>query len=110
MATDLLPVDADSDDSHVVVPVPSALPSEVVTLIKPLASLKFTVTLFALAIFLIFAGTLAQARHDIWWVLHNYFRALLTWIEFKTFFPPAWFSEFPALLNLPGSFPFPGGF
>ena len=80
------------------------------TLLKPLASLKLTVTLFSLAIFLIFAGTLAQARHDIWWVLHNYFRTPLAWIELKTFFPPAWFSQYPALLDLPGSIPFPGGF
>ena len=78
--------------------------------LKPLASLKLTVTLFSLAIFLILAGTLAQARHDIWWVLHNYFRTPLAWIELKTFFPPAWFSQYPALLDLPGSIPFPGGF
>src|SRR5262245_53185845 len=78
--------------------------------LKPLASLKLTVALFALAIFLIFAGTLAQTRHDIVWVLHNYFRTLVATIDLNTFFPPAWFSEYPSLLNLPGSFPFPGGF
>ena len=76
----------------------------------PLASLKLTVALFCLAIFLILAGTLAQASHDIWWVLYNYFRTPLAWIELKNFFPPAWFSQYPTLLDLPGSFPFPGGF
>src|SRR5215813_578802 len=110
MATDLLPAALDNSHDDGIVRPRSQSGSALVAVLKPLASLKLTVTLFALAIFLIFAGTLAQARHDIWWVLHNYFRALLTWIEFKTFFPPAWFSEFPALLNLPGSFPFPGGF
>ncbi|HEY2826863.1 MAG TPA: hypothetical protein VGJ04_04625, partial [Pirellulales bacterium] len=89
--------------------VPSGL-ATIQSILKPLASLKLTVTLFSLAIVLILAGTLAQARHDIWWVLHNYFRTPLAWIELKTFFPPAWFSQYPALLNLPGSIPFPGGF
>ena len=43
-------------------------------------------------------------------MLHNYFRTPLAWIELKNVFPPAWFSQYPALLNLPGSIPFPGGF
>ncbi len=78
--------------------------------LKPLASLKLTVILFSLAIFLILAGTLAQTRHDVSWVKDHYFLTFLAWIDLKTFFPPAWFSDYPALLDLPGSIPFSGGF
>src|SRR3954453_16434745 len=91
-------------------PVENALPEKLRAVLKPIASLKLTVALFALAIILVFTGTLAQARHDIWWVLHNYFRTPVAWIEFNVFFPPAWFSEYTSLMNLGGSFPFPGGF
>ena len=76
-------------------------------LVAPLASLKLTVALFGLAIFLVFAGTLAQASHDVWWVLHNYFRSPVAWIDFQVFFPPAWF---PSWQRIRGGFYFPGGF
>src|SRR5215813_14176764 len=110
MATDLLPAALDNSHDDGIVRPRSQSGSALVAVLKPLASLKLTVALFALAIFLIFAGTLAQTRHDIVWVLHNYFRTLVATIDLNTFFPPAWFSEYPSLLNLPGSFPFPGGF
>ncbi|WP_166830803.1 cytochrome c biogenesis protein [Thalassoroseus pseudoceratinae] len=38
------------------------------------ASLKLTVALFALAIFIVLAGTLAQTDHGIWTVVSKYFR------------------------------------
>ncbi|HEY2761670.1 MAG TPA: PDZ domain-containing protein, partial [Pirellulales bacterium] len=110
MATDLLPTALDDLQRSEIVRPHTTAGAAVVNVLKPLASLKLTVTLFALAIFLIFAGTLAQARHDIWWVLHNYFRSFFVWIEFQTFFPPAWYADSPWLVNMPGSFPFPGGF
>ena len=43
-------------------------------LLKPLASLKLTVALFAAAIFLVFAGTLAQKEVDVWDVIEYWFR------------------------------------
>ena len=46
----------------------------VVMVLKPLASLKITVVLFLMAIFIVFAGTLAQTEKDIWEVVHQYFR------------------------------------
>ena len=49
----------------------------------PLASLKVTVVLFALAIFIVFAGTMAQTQHDIWYVVHNYFRTAIAWIDLQ---------------------------
>lgn len=75
-------------------------------IIMALASLKFTVTLFAMTIFLVFAGTLAQVEKDIWQVIEEYFRTPITWIEFQLFFPP---SFFPSRPEIPGGFYFPGG-
>ena len=65
-----------------------------------LASLKLTVVLFALAIFLVFAGTLAQADKGLWHVMAQYFRTPIAWIE-----PYVFFSLVPRWLSIP----FPGG-
>ena len=62
--------------------------------LMPLASLKLTVVLFALAIFLVFAGTLAQKQLDIWEVIHGWFRVDLQklstesfpWLNFRELF------------------------
>src|SRR5687768_10445515 len=68
--------------------------------LKPLASLKLTVVLFAMSIFIVLAGTLAQVNHDIWEVIDLYFRvnpadiardgfpwfnfnALFAWVDFQ---------------------------
>ncbi|QEG35666.1 cytochrome c biogenesis protein [Bythopirellula goksoeyrii] len=70
-------------------------------IIAGFASLRLTVVLFALSIFLILAGTLAQIDHDIWFVVHRYFRTLVAWIDVQIFFPRSW--------DIAGVFPFPGG-
>jgi ABC-type transport system involved in cytochrome c biogenesis permease subunit len=110
MATDVLSSEVDEFGAPQRPQSQSELGSAIREVLRPLASLKLTVALFALAIFLVLTGTLAQARHDIGWVLNNYFRTPLAWIELNVFFPPAWFYDYPNLLNLKGSFPFPGGF
>jgi len=69
--------------------------------LKPFASLRLTVTLFALMIFLIFAGTLAQTEQGIWAVLDQYFRTLLAWIDIR----PLTFG----LIDSDFAFPYPGG-
>src|ERR1700681_3093287 len=56
--------------------------STVIKLLMPLASLRLTVVLFGMAIFLIFAGTLAQVDKDILDVLGEYFRTYFTWLKF----------------------------
>jgi ABC-type transport system involved in cytochrome c biogenesis permease subunit len=71
-------------------------------ILKPLASLKITVVSFALGIFLIFAGTLAQIDRDIWQVMGEYFRTTVAWIPLQIFVPRS--------IELHGGFPFPGGF
>ncbi|HEX3726307.1 MAG TPA: hypothetical protein VHV08_08690, partial [Pirellulales bacterium] len=79
----------------------------IVRLLLPLASLQLTVVLFALAIFLIFVGTLAQVDKDIWDVMSQYFRAWFAWIDLQVFFPKSFFAgEAP---KIPGGFWFPGG-
>jgi ABC-type transport system involved in cytochrome c biogenesis permease subunit len=77
------------------------------SLLMPLASLKFTVVLFVLSIFLVFAGTLAQVDKDVWEVVKDYFRTPIAWIPFQIFFPQS-FTGTP--WNVPGGFYFPGGF
>lgn len=70
-------------------------------LLAPLASLRLTVVLFVLAIFIVLAGTLAQIDAGIWSVVKQYFRSALVWIPLQIFFPRT--------MSVPGSFPFPGG-
>ena len=77
-------------------------------LMRPLASLKLTVTLLSLATFLVLAGTMAQVDQDIWEVVEKYFRCNLAWIDLQIFFPP---SFVPSKPNIPDwmVIPFPGG-
>lgn len=76
------------------------------SILKPLASLRLTVVLLAMAIFLVLAGTLAQVEKDVWKVVHEIFRSYIAWIDVQVFFPR---SFFPNLPRVPGTFPFPGG-
>ena len=71
------------------------------SILKPLSSLRLTVVLLAMSVFLVLAGTLAQIDQGIWTVVNEYFRCFLTWIDFQLFFPRSW--------KVPGGFPFPGG-
>ncbi len=80
--------------------------SVLVQSLAALASLRLTVLLFALSIFLVLAGTLAQVEKDIWQVVAEYFRTPVAWIDFQLFFPP---SFFPSRPKIPGGFYFPGG-
>lgn len=98
------------------------IPQGIRSALKPLASMKLTVVLFGLAVFLVFAGTLVQTRVGIWQVMDIYFRSWFAWVEFKIFFPPAWIPGLvskewqPFFMDFPGKgspiqgFYFPGGF
>jgi hypothetical protein len=70
-------------------------------MLSAVASLRVTVVLFVLAMFLVFAGTLAQIDLGIWTVVEKYFRSLYVWVPLRTFFPRRW--------DVPGGFPYPGG-
>lgn len=80
-------------------------------LFKPFSSLRLTVVLFTLSMFLVFCGTLAQMDNGLWHILSGYFRAWLAWIPFQVFvrFGQVFF-WFPRTWHLSGSFPFPGGY
>ncbi len=69
---------------------------------RALASLKLTVWLLALLMFLVFAGTWAQIDMGIWETLRTYFRSFIVWIPFAIFFPRHW--------DVLGGLPFPGGY
>ncbi len=75
------------------------------------SSMWVTMVLLVAAMFLVFTGTLAQAVRNppsTLQVANDYFRCWSVWIEFRAFFPPAYF---PCLPEIPKwiSFPFPGG-
>src|SRR5262249_8166816 len=76
----------------------------------PVASLRVTVVLFALSIFLVFAGTLAQVDAGVWTVVERYFRTAVAWIPFQAFVRLAQVFFFVSKdAHLAGSFPYPGG-
>ena len=68
---------------------------QLVDALGPLASLRLTVVLFAMAIFIVLAGTLGQIEMDMWAVMSRYFYRWATWIPVRIFFPPAWFPKMP---------------
>ena len=72
-------------------------------LVRILRSPRLTIVLMALAMVLVFAGTLAQTEQGIWSVVHRYFRCIVAWIDLPLFFPRGW--PVPPL-----KVPFPGGF
>lgn len=73
---------------------------------RGLASLKFTVILFAFSLLLVMVGTLAQVEKNMWQVMADYFRAFWAYVELKVFFPE---SFFPGIGTVPGGFWMPGG-
>lgn len=79
-------------------------------LLAGLASLRLTVTLFALAITLVFLGTLAQKDQDVWQVVnHTYFRVWFAQVDFVVFERLAQIFSKRIAWNLSGTFYFPGG-
>src|SRR5713101_8684193 len=79
-------------------------------ILTPLASLRLTVVMFALAIALVFLGTLAQVDEGIFTVLTRYFRTGIAWIPFQALvrFGQVFLGVSPEA-QVSGSFPFPGG-
>src|SRR3972149_2858478 len=77
--------------------------------LSALAALRLTVVLFAMSIFLVFAGTLAQVDRGVWDVVnHTYFRVWIARVDFlaferlvQMFYPVEW--------RLVGAFYSPGG-
>jgi ABC-type transport system involved in cytochrome c biogenesis permease subunit len=79
------------------------------TALNALASLRLTVVLFALSIFLVFMGTLAQVDHGVWDVVnHLDFRVWVARIDFVAF-ERLVHMFYPVNWQLTGGFYFPGG-
>lgn len=78
---------------------------------KALASLRLTVVLFVLSLFLVFFGTMAQVDEGVWTVVSGYFRASIAWIPFQVFVRfGQTFLWFPKTFHMGGAFPYPGGY
>ena len=81
-----------------------------ITILKPIASLKLTVSLFTMSMVLVFFGTVAQKNAGIWGVVDQYFWSWVVWIDVQLLFqfgqiffsvPPSWTTT--------ASVPFPAG-
>ena len=70
-------------------------------ILRTLSSLRITLVVLGLIIALIFFSTLAQRFLGIWFVLENYFKHPIAWVEWKIFVP--------AGKEVSGGFPFFGG-
>ena len=57
--------------------------------VRAVASLRLTVILFALAMALIFLGTLAQTRIGVWQAVDQYFRSTVAWVDAGLLVPGA---------------------
>ena len=89
-------------------------PSLVRRMLAPIASLRLTVVLLAMGVFIVLAGTLAQAEMGIETVVNDFFRVRpwgsqlgFAYIPFQIFFPAAFFPSGPP--QVPYGFWFPGG-
>ncbi len=80
--------------------------------LETLASLRITVVLFVLSLFLVFYGTLAQVDFGIWTIVNRYFRSSFVLIPFRVALVfPILFKELAIFENYdpPYYLPFPGG-
>jgi ABC-type transport system involved in cytochrome c biogenesis permease subunit len=79
--------------------------------VQALASLRFTVILFSLAMVLVFFGTLGMMHESIEETMKRYFRSWFVMIDLRaiTDFGKV-FLGFGETAYLPGKFPFPGGY
>ena len=78
--------------------------------LKTVASLKLTVSLFAMSIILVFFGTVAQKNAGIWSVVDQYFWSWMVWIDVQLLvqFGQIFFSV-PSHWSTSLSIPFPAG-
>ncbi len=100
----------------------SALQTGVIRVLEVAGSLKLTCVMFALSMVIVFVGSLAQSRRDVWQVMEQYFRTWVAKIDVQDLFPPSMFSDFAQYFGVEDfgaliasklgpfqSLPFPGG-
>lgn len=76
-------------------------------IVDRLASLRLTVVLLALAMVVIFVGTLAQTRLGVWQAVEQYFRSPVAWVDPGLFLPRASPDAPPRTFSF--RIPIPGG-
>ncbi|WP_020470231.1 cytochrome c biogenesis protein ResB [Zavarzinella formosa] len=96
-------------------PVLNKRPNPLWAILKPVASLRVTMVLFSLSLFLVFMGTLAQKHAGIERVLTQYFYCWLAWVDLNLIsdFTEVFFhTRIYGTPENPGRFliPFPGGY
>ena len=85
---------------------PATATNIVRAILAPIASLKLTVFLLAIAVFVTWVITLEQVSLDIWALKNKHFSNLFVYVPLKTFFPLNWFPNGP---NPPGGILLPSG-
>lgn len=121
MSTSTLPNDFSPSREHAK-PIEGDLNASILKMLRALGSLKITCVMFVLAMIIVFVGSLAQSRRDVWQVMDQYFRTWVAKIDVQDLFPPSMFGamaesfkveDFGAFvaskLGPLQSFPFPGG-
>src|SRR5260221_14303795 len=104
MATRVRPDNPNRSTKKIARPKTRAVDSRLERILRPLASLKLTIALFAMVGFIVWAGTVAQKESGVWVAIGQYFRTWFAFVDFKVFAfflpkPPDW----------SGGFYFPGG-
>jgi len=90
--------------------ISSHKPTGFLKLLLTLASLRLTVILFLISLFLVFAGTLAQVDNPTWTAVTDYFRSFFVFVPSQVFV--RFFQAFrwvPPTTQWGGGFYFPGG-
>jgi ABC-type transport system involved in cytochrome c biogenesis permease subunit len=75
-------------------------------ILAPLASLRLTVVLLSVSVFVIFIITLQQATHDMWEIKSQHYSSLLVTVPFEEVVVERWFPDAPPV---PGAFVIPSG-
>ena len=75
-------------------------------ILAPIASLKLTVFLLVMAVFVTWVITLEQVSLDIWALKHKHFNNFFVYVPLTTFFPLNWFPNGP---KPPGGILLPSG-
>ena len=100
MSTTAAPVSTSRESSVTITDIVRAI-------LAPIASLRVTVFLLVLAVFVTWVVTLEQATVDIWELKNKHYSSLVVYVPLNTFLPPNWFPEAPQIkagLFLPSGF------
>lgn len=99
-----------TDTNQASLSIPQTLREAIGLALRLAGSLWVTVTVFSLALVLVFFGTLAQVELGIWTVVEKYFRSAgIIWLPLRLLAYVPGLDSIAALRNVRLSLPFPGG-